>query len=178
MKIKKGKAGALELSNNDATLRLLFNNSISLTVETKDQETPITSPGEYEYAGIGITALELATEQYEGHIDIVRTALENVHVLYVPTNISVNKKLKDNIGTAEVLVVEPLESKTVKQLIDAFNPEVVVLKPQSGDAFTKLVEAVKKEFGVDTIEEESTIKLKAKDLDEDDDAPVSFMQLK
>lgn len=177
MKIKRNKK-ALQLQGKEVNVELNTDSSnIQIGISYKDKEVLVSVPGEYEYSGVGITALEIPQEEYQGAVSIAKTSIENINIIFVASNLSLNKEQKDTLGNTEILVVSDIEVKTLKKLIDALDPSVVLIHPNGAEGTEELLKSIKKEFGVDEIENESTGVYKSKDFESEEELPIVFKSL-
>ncbi|BCX13841.1 MAG: hypothetical protein KatS3mg085_373 [Candidatus Dojkabacteria bacterium] len=178
MKIKRGKGGSVEFAGKKVVALAMWDDiekALIVKVTYNEKEVIISSPGEYEYSGLGIVAIEATSDKYSGKINLARISVDGVSALFVPQDFSVSKEVKDLMGVCNILVVSNINPANLKTLVDNFNSEFVVIDAQNNlEEYSKVL---KKQFGVDNLVSESVISLEEKDFDTEEDTPITFVQL-
>lgn len=177
MKIKQ-KASELLLQAKSAEVKVSTNGNLHIQVSYSEKQADIDIPGEYEYGGVGITALEITEESFVGNISIAKFVVDNVNVVYLVRDFKFTKEVKDSLSGADVLIVQDIDIKTLKDAVGSLDPYVAVIVSSSNkEKSENLIKAISKDYGVDNLEKEETISIASSDFDLEDDSQLVFKVL-
>lgn len=177
MKIKQ-KALGLLLQGKNVEVQVSANDELHIKIMHADRVAEVSIPGEYEYGGVVVTALEITEETYTGNISIAKFIVENVSLVYTARDFKFNKEIKDNLSGADVLIVRDIDIKTLKEAIGALDPyTVIILSLKDKEKTDELKRAISKDFGVDNLDSEDVITISSSDFDTEEDVQLSFKAL-
>lgn len=119
----------------------------------------IEGPGEYEVSGVSILA---QSSKMEKEIDITEIIVDDVSIIYVRDGFQYSKLLHDNLGQIDILVIEITEDKSISDLINKFDPEILIPVGEE-----EIVEKVLATSGVAKFTKEKKFKSKSEKLGND-----------
>jgi len=165
MVIKKISAKQLQIETLNTKINIKFEESkLRLELDFNKENIEIVKPGEYEYRGFQITAVELGKDKSEGKINFLIMEVEGNVIGFITDDLSSDKELYKDLPNLDILVLSTSQSiELVKKTLNYF--EVIVLVLLEGEN----LEELKNTLGLASLVKEKSIKYKQGDLKRNED---------
>lgn len=143
MNIKQLNDSAVELTANGNTVVFAYDKSgipkpqdNQWIVAPVDEDGVVFGPGEYEFSGIGIIALETKSES-EGIADAFAIKIDEVNVLFtVQDKPKLKKEQWDLVGEVNVIVANMANDSEMKEIVAKAEPGIVLAINSNSDQET------------------------------------------
>lgn len=155
MQLKLGNKGVLEIQGESGTVGIMFDPKAKAdgydVVVGNLVSAKVNFPGEYEYGGFAVAAVEIKSEK-DGTLDVVRTRVDGVNVMAILRPVTeITNEAWDAIGDVDILAIDGgMQIPDLGKLINKVAPYVVIVTNSSKEAVEKAtgmtVESVEKKF--------------------------------
>ncbi len=167
MVLRKNNSNTISIENSQdkslITVKTL-DGQLLVKVQSGSKEIEITKPGDYEYFEDSITGFEIPVEKYTGVINLLKTNVEGIRVVFITQFREIPKEVLSNLANIDILVMPIVNPTSTKNTVNTVEPKkVVALKNFNGGEEVEL-DSVIKSIGLTSMAEVPSVKHKFGDF--------------
>jgi hypothetical protein len=182
MVIKKDSEKEISISYSEAKSHLIIDKNGYIEFDTKnakDENFEVSTPGEYEFAGVSMRAGELAKDTFVSRVNLLEIVTEEqIKASFIFQEIELDKSQISSLNNSDMLIVGFVTFEYLEMLMKSLSPQMLLIFNRIGDAGNSaLVERLEKDFGKGNIQSGQKFSAKASDFAGEEDMPTQIFVL-